>query len=322
MLKKKIIITVIQVIIAIMILAFFLHFNINKTRYLIQHARTPYLFMAYILLVIQLIFASYRWLILLNLAGFFPPKWQCIGSFAAGSFINTTLPGGFGGDIVRSWVTSRNGVPPQIATSTVFSDRILALIGYVLLTTSILLINYIWKITALYSLNTITLSFSIIILVCFIGLVAIAPISERFNIHFPMLPLFVNLSRTIRMIFQHTSQLVTFSAVNFLVHITQITAVILVALSLHVSLSLPMAYIGIPIALLLSALPITPGGWGIRESMMVFTLAQFQVGTEKALSISILFGICTILSGVPLAIWWFVYKLRLKKYDKEVSLIL
>ncbi|MDF1757010.1 MAG: lysylphosphatidylglycerol synthase transmembrane domain-containing protein [Legionellaceae bacterium] len=315
MFNKKLVTTLIQILIATGILVFmYLNIDINKIRTLIQNTIPFYLFLAFLALAVQLVIAAYRWLFLINLSGFYPSKWQCVGSCSAGFFLNTTLPGGFGGDIMRAWVTTKNGIPSDVSAYTVISDRILALAGYSLLVLSLLpylLLTH----KEMYSLCMITLSFGTILLLGFITLIIIAPTFKRLKINMPSygLPI-IKLSSMLCMTFKNKNYLSRFIKTNIIVHLTQIAAVILVAYALRVHFSPQAALIGVPIALLISALPITPGGWGIRESAMVFVLGQFQVGAEEALSISILFGICTTLSGLPAAIWWYLHRLQSKKY--------
>jgi glycosyltransferase 2 family protein len=47
-------------------------------------------------------------------------------------------------------------------------------------------------------------------------------------------------------------------------------------------------YLGVPIALLVSALPITIGGFGLRESLFVTVLGAYGVSSERALVLSLL----------------------------------
>ena len=315
MINKKSITRIIQILLALGILTFLcLRIDLGKINIIISHTIPGYLCLAFLAITCQIIVASYRWLGLLRLAGFHPPMWQCVGSFAAGTFFNTTLPGGFVGDIMRTWVTARNGVPKGIAAYTVISDRILGIIGYTLLIMTLLLFSLLCISKAFYTLYIIVLSFCAILLTGFVVLGLIGPITNYMKIK-PLLILLpvVNLSHMIGSIFKQPYKMLTFFVINLIVHFTQITAVIMSAYALNTSISPQAAFIGIPIVLLLSAVPITPGNWGIRESTMVFVLGQFQVSAELALVISILFGVISTLSNLPAAIWWFLHRIKTRK---------
>jgi len=56
--------------------------------------------------------------------------------------------------------------------------------------------------------------------------------------------------------------------------------------------------------LLISMLPISIGGWGVREGAMVLALRGFGIPTEEALLPSILFGLCAVTATLPGATFW------------------
>jgi uncharacterized membrane protein YbhN (UPF0104 family) len=83
---------------------------------------------------------------------------------------------------------------------------------------------------------------------------------------------------------------------------------VLVFWMLGQSLGLTMAFdqwfIVVPTVLLISMLPISIGGWGVREGAMVVALRGFGIPTEEALLPSILFGLCAVTATLPGAIFW------------------
>ena len=315
MINKQYLTKSIQIMLAIGILTvIFFRIDISKVNSLLRHTNHSYICLALLLLTCQTIVATYRWLGLLRLAGFYPSVWQCVGCFAAGTFVNTMLPGGFAGDLMRTWFTARNGVPSGIAAYIVIADRILGIIGYILLVATILLFSTIWVDKHIHGLYIITILFCISLLTGFAGLLLISPVINRLKIKLLLiLSPIVGLSHIIGTIFNQPYNLLKFFSINLIVHFIQIAAVIITAYALNIHLSPQAAFIGIPIVLLLSAIPLTPGGWGIRESNMVFVLGQFQVSTEPALVISILFGIIFTLSNLPASTWWFLHIIRAKK---------
>lgn len=315
MLSKRASVIALQLLITIVILAFiFSCVDTNKIDVLIHHAVTSYLFLAFLVLACQVFVASYRWLGLLRIAGFSPPVWLCVGSFAMSSLINTTLPGGVGGDVMRMWVTARNRVPAGVAVYSVIMDRIINLTILGLLVLIILLANLFWIGDRFYTINWVALAFSIALLGAFVGLALVYPITSHFKIHLPLLLTPIgSLSRMIGTVYRQPQQMVVLIGIILLGYLLQITAVILLANGMQASLSTHDAFTGIPIVLLLSAIPITPGGWGIRESAMVLVLEQFNVGMEVALGISILFGIGSTLASLPGITWWFIRKTWVSK---------
>ena len=73
--------------------------------------------------------------------------------------------------------------------------------------------------------------------------------------------------------------------------------------------------------LLISVIPISIGGWGIRENFMIVMMSGIGIGTEKALALSIIFGLIMLLVGLPGSVLWvkskFAFKIPFRKSIKK-----
>ncbi len=78
-----------------------------------------------------------------------------------------------------------------------------------------------------------------------------------------------------------------------------ISAFSLLATTQNISLGFASFAIIIPSLLLLSMLPISLGGWGLREGAMVFLGGLIGLGKAEALAIALLFGFATLLTSIP-----------------------
>lgn len=323
MLHRKIFFKAIQFLIAAVVLIYLCSkLDVAQIGELIHGAVLSYLLLAFLILVGQIVIAAYRWLLVMRLSGFSLPLWPCVGAFAVSSLINTTLPVAISGDIMRMWVTTKNGMPAGSSICTVLLDRVLNTLGLGFMVIAILLPHMLWAHTSPFDIriNLITLGFATMLFISFIGLVLLAPLLKRYNICLPfVLAPLDRLSRMSWLLFQHPLQTLFLFGVIFIGHFMLITAIGLLAYGLHIQLSFMQALIGIPIALLFSAIPITPGGWGIRESTMVVALGQFHVIPEAALGISILYGIGSTLGSLPAAIVWFMQKNRSDKIGIPIT---
>lgn len=70
--------------------------------------------------------------------------------------------------------------------------------------------------------------------------------------------------------------------------------------------AIPAIWIGVPMAFVLSTLPVTIGGVGLRESLFVGVLGLYGVSPSQALALSLLWslqGLTTALAGV-IVLWW------------------
>jgi len=85
---------------------------------------------------------------------------------------------------------------------------------------------------------------------------------------------------------------------------------------LDTNISFKNILIIMPTVTLITSLPISLNGWGVRESAMIIGLGLFGIEKEKALALSILVGILTLLSLVSLAIPTLFYRNR--SYLKKI----
>ena len=78
------------------------------------------------------------------------------------------------------------------------------------------------------------------------------------------------------------------------------------AIGLGLGLSLPLeAYLALGgAAVLLTILPVSIAGWGLREVGMVALFAGVGVGTEKALLLSLLYGAALMIASLPGGVLW------------------
>jgi uncharacterized membrane protein YbhN (UPF0104 family) len=78
--------------------------------------------------------------------------------------------------------------------------------------------------------------------------------------------------------------------------------------SLGLTMTIGRWLIVAPTVLLASMLPISVGGWGVREGAMVVALRGFGIPTEEALLPPILFGLCAVIATLPGGIFWVISK--------------
>src|SRR5258708_2827328 len=67
----------------------------------------------------------------------------------------------------------------------------------------------------------------------------------------------------------------------------------------------------IPLVTLITLVPISIGGWGVREGALVVLLGGIGVPSAAALALSILFGLSSIVVSIPGAIFWWTSGYRL-----------
>jgi glycosyltransferase 2 family protein len=61
----------------------------------------------------------------------------------------------------------------------------------------------------------------------------------------------------------------------------------------------------VPLVVLLTMLPISIAGWGVREAAMVAAFGYVGVDAPGALALSVAFGLVQVAIGLPGGLWWF-----------------
>lgn len=87
-------------------------------------------------------------------------------------------------------------------------------------------------------------------------------------------------------------------------HLFRVAGVALVAAALQVDVNLMALFALVPAALLVAMVPLSFGGWGVREASFVYFLGFAGVAAPAALAISIVFGLTRILIGAAGGAVW------------------
>src|SRR5215831_930426 len=102
--------------------------------------------------------------------------------------------------------------------------------------------------------------------------------------------------------------LTTVFALAATTHLLNILVFWMLGQSLGLTMTLGQWFVVAPTVLLISMLPISVGGWGVREGAMVVALHGFGIPTEEAVLPSILFGLCIVTATLPGGIFWVISK--------------
>jgi uncharacterized membrane protein YbhN (UPF0104 family) len=93
------------------------------------------------------------------------------------------------------------------------------------------------------------------------------------------------------------------SAINFVV---MVFMVYVLAMGLGIAAGFGDLLVLVPPVILLSMLPISLAGWGVREGAMIVALGFVGVAQGEALALSLLFGVVNVLTALPGGVIWFV----------------
>jgi len=89
-----------------------------------------------------------------------------------------------------------------------------------------------------------------------------------------------------------------------------ITSICMIQVSENLNSKIPyyFYFISVPIVSLFSAMPMSFGGWGVREFGYLFLMNKLNVTSEFIIIVSIIYGLVSILSYLPGVIAYYVFK--------------
>src|SRR6184192_4033512 len=142
---KKILVTLFQLAITIAVLYWVYHDPNRRTQMAeaLRHARYSWVVIGILAYVIVEIAAAFRWHVLLKVQGIHLSLLRLSGLFLIGMFYNQFLPGGTGGDIVKSYYLLKETLDRKAgALLAVVFDRIIGLVALVAITATLVSLRY------------------------------------------------------------------------------------------------------------------------------------------------------------------------------------
>jgi uncharacterized protein (TIRG00374 family) len=246
-----------------------------------------------------------RWQVILSALGQ-PLNFVRAGSITwIGSFFNQALPSNVGGDFVRVWRVVRRGMPLGCAVSSVMLDRVLTLVGLALLVLGCLPFSrsLIGAGPAWYALPAMA-GVIVVGLVTLLALDRIAVLLRRL-LPVRLVVAATTLARDSRAVLcdRRGSVAVALSMTNFA--LCSAIAYFL-ARGLGIGIGFGPLLILFPPVMLVSLLPISFAGWGVREVAMATALGFVGVPDHQAVALSLAFGLLLLASTLPGGLLWFV----------------
>lgn len=239
--------------------------------------------MAFVLMFFQIgIFVrAARWQVLLKGLGLNPGFWRLTGLYFAGSFFNTFLPTGFGGDVVRVLEVGRD-VKAEDGLATVIIDRASGL--FVLFVLALIALPFQFSLFP-PQLNALVIVVSIVGIVGWFALTSTdLLIRLTTKLPFPGVSKATDILTAIRSIDSRS----VWGAVGYsiLFNAVLITSYWLTARVFNVILPISVFAVFTPLSSILLLLP-SIQGWGVREPTNVLLLGAVGVLPEPAVAFSI-----------------------------------
>lgn len=252
-----------------------------------------------------------RWLGLSNFIGLKLPFLAGWKNILIGFFFNQTLISTIGGDAVRVILLSNHGY--FLAFKTIFIDRLFGLYASCFLCFFAYFILSIEKYSVLKFFDLFLL-LPIFSLLLFLFIFFFEKLSLYFSVIKKVtdnLKIF-ELIRDLKGIILNLKLFSKSFLLSIFIQIGTTLSGVLILKSLNLNFNYwDFSFLFI-FVLLISTIPVSLGGWGIRENIMVIVMSSIGLHEEYALSLSIIFGLIMLLVGIPGGILWVLGKFRVK----------
>jgi len=105
--------------------------------------------------------------------------------------------------------------------------------------------------------------------------------------------------------------------IGCLIHASTISVVWSVGRAQGLALPLPDAAVLFTVMIGVAFIPISIGGWGLRELAVISLLASYGVAPERALLLSVCFGLALVFGSLPGALIWLLYPFPPARHNAE-----
>ncbi|MBL1244347.1 MAG: flippase-like domain-containing protein [Sulfurimonas sp.] len=291
---------IIKLIITIAIFYFlFKEIDFVEFSKIIFNSHGGWILVALLMQLISTYLAAYRWFKISQLLVFKEKLSFYVQSYFKGTFFNQVLPSSIGGDAVRIIDLTRKEYEKKEAFYGVFVDRVVGLVGLLVLNLLATLIFF----------GTFDNDFSLLIIIITVS--GISGFALLFQLHrltfladIKFLNLFVRLAKRLNSLYASRMLLIKHISISVVVHLFSVLTMYGLSLALGLDLSFQTLLIAVPPVFLLTIVPISLAGWGVREGAMIGIFMLIGADQTKVLAMSILYGLLLILSAVPGAYFW------------------
>ena len=219
-----------------------------------------------------------------------------------GTFFNQTLPSSIGGDAVRLWLVARGGAGWRAATYSIFVDRAIGLIALSIIIVASLpwsyrLIGDPQGRTALLFVDFAALAGGVGFLV--LGILPWPWLKHWWGTHH------IHACSVIanRVLFSRTHG-PKVAVLSLLVHVLAVVIAWCVVQSIAAPVGFGQIFQLVPPVMLITMLPISIAGWGVREATMGLAFGYAGLMTNEGVNVSLLFGAVSFIVGAFGGLVW------------------
>lgn len=331
---KKTLLTLLQLVVTVAVLVWVFHDPARRQQMVVALRAADYRWIlaaigAYITVELA---AAVRWHILMKVQDIHLSLPRTLGLFFIGMFYNQFLPGGTGGDIIKTYLLLKEtpGKGPAALLAVLF-DRMIGLVALISITGTLIALRYRWlsqtpETSHLLWILLVVLGSSILALVTTF-VISGFNLLHRLPHHFPFRDKLIELSSAYHLYARHwPATLLAFGA-SLVAHLATFTTFLFVAYALRAGVSVVDFFAIMPIERTISSMPISFAGVGLREKVFQIMLHRLcGVPEGVAVLIGSLSFLVMLICCVPGGVVYFFYKpsgqsghVKLRDMEREVA---
>ena len=333
---KKILVTVFQLAVTIALLYWVYHDPNRRAQMAeaLRHARYSWVVVGILAYVIVEIAAAFRWHVLLKVQGIHLSFWRLSGLFLIGMFYNQFLPGGTGGDIIKSYYLLKETPDKKAgALLAVVFDRIIGLVALIAITGTLIGLRYDF-LSQTPETRQLLWILLVVLGVSVAGLLTTFVITgfrlfHSLPLRFPGREKLIEVSAAYHLYARHwRATLVAFGS-SIVAHLATFATFLSVAYSLRANVKIVDFFAVMPIERTISAMPISFAGIGWREKVLQIMLnGVCGVPEATAILVGSLSFLIILICCLPGAVVYFFYKpsvavahVKLREMEKEIAVL-
>jgi uncharacterized protein (TIRG00374 family) len=331
---KKIFLTIIQIAVTVGLLIWVFHdpgqrAQMAKALRLADYRWVAAGILAYFVVEVA---AAFRWQVLLRVQNIRLSLPRLSGLFLIGIFYNQFLPGGTGGDIIKSYLLLKETADHKAgALLAVVFDRLIGLVALVTITVAFIGLRYHW-ITRTPDTRHLVWVLMFLLGISLASLFASFIISGFNLFHllpdkFPGRDKLIEIATAYHLYARHWIATFVAFAASLVAHLATFTTFLCVAYAFHAGVKLVDLFAILPIERTITAVPISFAGVGLREQIlqvMLHNLCGVEVAVAKL--IGTMSFLIMLFSSSPGGIVYFFYRpsgvekrVKLREMQREVA---
>jgi len=331
---KKILITLFQLTVTIAVLYWVYHDPDRRAQMAeaIRHAQYRWVALGILAYVVVEAAAAFRWHVLLKVQGIHLSFLRLSGLFLIGMFYNQFLPGGTGGDIMKSYYLLKETPDKKAgALLAVVFDRFIGLVALVAITGTLIGLRY--DFLAQTSETRQLLWFLLFLLGSSILFLFSTFIISGFNLFhslpekFPGREKLIEIAAAYHLYAHHWGATFVAFGASIVAHLATFATFLCAAYALGAVVPMVNFFAIMPVERTISALPISFAGIGLREKVLQIMLSGLcGVPEAKAILIGSLSFLIILVCCIPGALVYLFYKpsgavahVKLREMQKEVA---